>query len=261
MRKTMLILKREIFSLKRSKILLLLTFIILGFLYGLYLEAENYKDYITGNPGLTLEYQTALFTDAVWIIIFLNIGIGRIMLGIIGATSLAKEFENKTMSTLGCLPIRRESIFLGKFLAIALISLSVALFYSWGTWVICLFTLGPSPLKLVFSTMFFIFIGCLYFALLSIFCSSLFKSNAPAIFLALGLIYLSGFFVYGYPAEVTDWEKWFPEYYLGILYDHLFMPEYVSASEPSFYLSITVILLSVFILLAVSAVIFKFRDI
>ena len=260
MRKAILILRREISVLTRSKVFPILIVIILLFLCGLFPEAKRYTEHAL-NSDLVLEYQKAIFTLAVATSILLPIGVGRVMLSIIGATLLVKEFESNTMSTLGCLPIKRESIFLGKFLAITIVSLFVALFYGFGTWIICILTLGYPPFNLVFFTVFFIFVGCLYFASLSIFVSSFFKSSTPAILLALGLIYLSGFFVFAYPAQITDREKWLPEYYIWALYNHLFFPEEISSSTPSFYTSILVILFAILLLLAISSIIFKSRDI
>jgi len=260
MRKAILILRREISILTGNKILPLLIVLIIFFLCGLFPEAKRHAEHVI-NPDLVLEYQKAIFTLAVAISVFLPIGVGRVMSSIIGATLFTREFESSTMSTLGTLPIRRESIFLGKFLAVTLICFIIALFYGLGTWIICLLTLGLPPFNLVVFTIFFIFVGCLYFSALSMLVSSLFRNSIAAIFLSLNLIYLSGFLVYSGLIKNMDLLKWLPEYYLQCLYNHLFKPKYIGSSEPSLFLSITVILLIVVILLAASAIILRFKDI
>lgn len=259
MRKTILILGREISILTRSKIFPLLIVVILLSLCGLFPEAKRYAEHAI-KPDLVLEYQRAIITGAIFISVILPVGVGRIMISIIGASLLAKEFEANTMSTLGTLPIKRKSILLGKFLTLVLISFIVALFYGLGAWVICFLTLGLPSFGIIVLAISFIFLACLIFASISIFVSSLFKNSVMAISTALGLIYLSGFLI-GFPTKPVGYEKFIPEYYLWTLYDHLFNPELIGQSDPSFYASVTVPLLAIIGFLMFSAVCFRLKDI
>ena len=245
--------------LMRSKIIFLLVVMILGFLYGLFIDARYYAEHAT-RPDLVLEYQRAVITEAIFISVILPVGVGRIMISIIGASLLAREFEANTMSTLGTLPIRREEILLGKFLALVLICFIIALFYGLGACLICFLTLGLPSFDIIVSAISFIFLVCLLFASFSIFASSLFKNSVIAIFTVLGLIYLSDFLT-EFLTKPLGFEKFMLKYYLWVLHEYLFSPKDVGQSYPPFYVSVSIPLVAIMGFLMLSMVVFRLRDI